>query len=962
MKTNSGVLSDDIIFEEAQSFNACAQGVDYSNRRAVQSLTAAKDELTFTAKVTDASVYVVEVVFRADYAISDYSCTCQAYVSYNRGACKHIVAVLLDIRKWLQDNNKISTVAKVSPSVKANKRPQEPVHKQLTDYPVRALLNQLSFFDDDNPVAAPEDIWQDNIEHEFVPIFQYSNTSYTNNKNGSVKFFINNGKQHRIKDLARFVEVMNSSRETEYEISKSLIVNSRRTRFSARSLPLLNWLRAVATDRMFEKGEIALTPYWQELLFQILLGRTFAVEIGYLYHGPAEIVEGNPKVGIKILNVPGGVSLTAADQRKRVSVISSKNGYVFYNKYIYRVDPRLIGLYEQLDNVCYSGNSGIVAEADLGRLFGSALERLKLIADIDQSQFVMGKYKSLPLFTAIYLTAERNSINARIEARYGTTKLNPLTTVDQVPTENGKKFLRDSVGEQQIERRLTELGFVRQGDIMRLTDDTHTYSFLKFGIEALGKYAEVFADEKLLLMKPRQPHPLKAGVRIEGNLLSMDVDYGDADFAELRELLVALKLKKRFVRVKSGAFVDLDNAELNEFGELLDNMHVAPESVKSAKIALPKRMALYLDAMTRNSERVPLERNADFDKLITDIRSPQVYERKLPRGIKATLRGYQETGYKWLSALAEYGFGGILADDMGLGKTLQAILLIKANDDKKHRQSLIVAPASLIYNWQAEIEKFAPAMKTLVMYGAAKQREDTFDKFKEYDVIITTYGLLRSDVDKYESFTFKYCFIDEAQHIKNPKTLNAKAVKSIQALSCFALTGTPMENTLTELWSIFDFLMPGYLYSHAQFAARLEKPIMVGNQKAADELRQKISPFIMRRLKSDVLRELPDKIVSLSYNEMTGEQRKIYLAHMALARKELDAALDQKGYASSQIVIITLLTRLRQLCCHPGLFIDKYHGGSGKLDQLLEIIDDSLSGGHRMLIFSQFTSMHDHTG
>ena len=244
------------------------------------------------------------------------------------------------------------------------------------------------------------------------------------------------------------------------------------------------------------------------------------------------------------------------------------------------------------------------------------------------------------------------------------------------------------------------------------------------------------------------------------------------------------------------------------------------------------------------------------------------------------------------------------------------------------------------------------------MYGAAKQREETFDKFTKYDVIITTCGLLRSDVDKYKNFIFKYCFIDEAQHIKNPKTLNAKAVKSIQALSCFALTGTPMENTLTELWSIFDFLMPGYLYSHSQFAARLEKPVMIGNQKAADELRQKISPFIMRRLKKDVLRELPDKIVSLSYNEMTNEQRKIYLAHIALARKELDAALDQKGYASSQIIIIALLTCLRRLCCHPGLFIDKYHGGSGKLEQLLEIIDDSLSGGHRMLIFSQFTSMH----
>jgi SNF2 family DNA or RNA helicase len=311
-----------------------------------------------------------------------------------------------------------------------------------------------------------------------------------------------------------------------------------------------------------------------------------------------------------------------------------------------------------------------------------------------------------------------------------------------------------------------------------------------------------------------------------------------------------------------------------------------------------------------------------------------------------------------MKSLANYGFGGILADDMGLGKTLQVLTLILLDKTEKAAPSLVIAPTSLLYNWQEEAAKFAPDLRVIVISGQQAERQERLLDIGQADLVVTSYGLIKRDIELYAQYRFKYCFLDEAQNVKNPNTMNAKSVKQIKAGSYFALTGTPIENTLTELWSIFDFIMPGYLRTNKQFTSQFETPIVKnGDQSALRELNRHIKPFILRRMKKTVLKELPEKIESKMTCEMTDEQAKLYGAWLLQAQAEFEQELAVNGFARSQIKILSLLTRLRQICCHPSLFLENYQGGSGKLEMLQEILKDAIDGGHRILLFSQFTSM-----
>ncbi|MBP5651788.1 MAG: DEAD/DEAH box helicase, partial [Lachnospiraceae bacterium] len=371
--------------------------------------------------------------------------------------------------------------------------------------------------------------------------------------------------------------------------------------------------------------------------------------------------------------------------------------------------------------------------------------------------------------------------------------------------------------------------------------------------------------------------------------------------------------------------------------------------------------AFYLnDALDKCGFNV--ERNSDFVKLIDNIRNAENEVFELPDGINATLRGYQEVGYRWLMTLAKNCLGGILADDMGLGKTLQTIVYMKAvkqrtsgGDNPAH--FLIVCPSSIVYNWMDEISNFCPDMKAVVVTGAPPDRKALIESYADYDVVITSYPLMRRDVALYRKILFETIFLDEAQFIKNAASLNAQSVKLLRAEHRFALTGTPIENSLSELWSIFDFIMPNFLMAHSRFAARYEKPIIAGDTEVLESLNTRIRPFIMRRMKKDVLKELPGKLEEKMIATMTEEQKKVYLSYLSQIRTDLFGEINQNGIEKSQIKILAALTRLRQICCHPGTFIENYNGGSGKLELLMTQLDNAIANGHRTLVFSQFTSM-----
>ena len=296
------------------------------------------------------------------------------------------------------------------------------------------------------------------------------------------------------------------------------------------------------------------------------------------------------------------------------------------------------------------------------------------------------------------------------------------------------------------------------------------------------------------------------------------------------------------------------------------------------------------------------------------------------------------------------------------GKTLQLItlLLLYVEAQENPKASIVVCPSSLALNWENEMRKFAPSLKTMVIHGNAKEREKQLKQIPKYHVVVTSYDLLKRDKEIYEElgYEFQYIIADEAQYIKNNNTQNAKAIKVIEAKTRYALTGTPIENSLSELWSIFDFIMPGYLFHYHKFKEMYETPIVKDQDEIAmKKLKMLIEPFILRRVKKEVLTELPDKTISVLNNEMQEEQLKIYLSYLANAKQEAMQELQQNGVEKSQIKILALLMRLRQICCHPGLFIDNYKGESSKLNQCIEIVKDAVSAGHKILLFSGYTGM-----
>ena len=371
---------------------------------------------------------------------------------------------------------------------------------------------------------------------------------------------------------------------------------------------------------------------------------------------------------------------------------------------------------------------------------------------------------------------------------------------------------------------------------------------------------------------------------------------------------------------------------------------------------------MYLDKILQESEGIHYTKDKKVKEMLRNFKAIEETEFEIPKELETILRPYQKVGYQWLRTVEAYQFGGILADDMGLGKTLQIIaVLLSAKLEGREGTSLIICPSSLIYNWENECHQFAPALQVKVVAGALEERinllNDIVEEKGKVDVLITSYDLLKRDINQYESISFLYEIIDEAQYIKNQTTQGAKAVKIIHAKTRFALTGTPIENRLSELWSIFDYLMPGFLYRYEQFKKEIEVPIVRSQEKdIIARFKKMVAPFILRRLKKDVLKELPDKLEEVTYAKMAEEQRSIYEAYTKKIKAQL-AGQSEDEFVSNKLKILAEFTRLRQICCDPALLYENYKEESAKLATCLELLHNAVDGNHKVLLFSQFTSM-----
>lgn len=690
----------------------------------------------------------------------------------------------------------------------------------------------------------------------------------------------------------------------------------------------------------------------------IMDGRAFTGEI----HGQEETVWQETRE-----KLPRELYIDGTDEgiKLRINTLSgyrSRTQYVYFDKgKVYRIPvSELEPIQEFLSCMAGIPNRTIqIAKADVPIFCRTLLPTLEKFYVCHKQHFDPTTYGVQAARFEIYLDApQKDWITCKALSCYGETKYNIFNA-------SVESALRDMVGEMEIKQLIATYAtsYDEKESTMNITEEEKIYELLTEGILKMQAIAEVYVSDAVKRLQVKTPPKVAVGVSVTGDLLELTMQAEDLSQEELLEFLNKYKRKQRFYRLKNGDFINVSGEDIETLIDLKENLHLTGREISEGKVAMPKYRALYLDTALKAHPSLRTSKNKAFKELIRHMKTVEDNDFEVPESLDNVLREYQKRGFLWLKTLKHNGFGGVLADDMGLGKTLQVIAFLLSEyleaKEGEGKRTLIVCPASLVFNWKNEIEKFAPGLSVQLVIGTMAQRKQLLSQLNERSIVVTSYDLLKRDLEAYEGLTFDYQIIDEAQYIKNHNTQVAKAVKAVEAGFKVALTGTPIENKLSELWSIFDYLMPGFLYSYQRFKEEMEQPVTQENDEAAImRLQKMIHPFVLRRLKKEVLVDLPDKIEENRTVQLGEEQQKLYNANVQKLKILLDGQSDEE-FKHAKIQIFSELTKLRQICCDPGLLYEDYKAGSEKLEACMELVRNAVDGGHKVLIFSQFTSMLD---
>ena len=903
--------------------------------------------------------------------IQAIECTCPDY--YNTyGVCKHSLATVLTFNNMPKEQA-LRRNEKATESNILGKKNQDKYNgfNQI----VKTLYNEeLNDIDSDLEIELKN---KGTIKIE--PKILYDKFS----KEMKIEFKIGNKRMYKLKNLADFYR--NVINKEFYKYGDKLEFVHTKEMFEQESQGLLDFImkygeiiaftnsNANSNYRYYGKAlnesSIIVGNTAIDELFEVLKDKKVMFERDYDKNA-VEFTDGNPKIDFNLEKVSKNEYRIVADfDIYKIVILKGKEyKYVLTEDKLYRCNKefenttlKLLKLFREnfLTQVLLSKN-------ELGELFSVIFPRVKNAIKIDENiQEEIKEYQPEKLGVKVFLDFDENEyIVADVKLCYGENEFNPLNEQE----EKDFKYPRNVIEETKAMNVFRKTGFMFDVKNLRfiLPEEEKIYEFLTNDINYYMKKFEVLATENFKSKEIVRPKIGSLGVRVENNLLSVDLSQLNIDMDELEEVIKKYKLKKKYHRLKDGSFLDLqDSNEIDFIDKLITGTDTSYEELKSGSIRLPVNRTLYLNQLLKEIKGTEIVKNKEYKNIIDGLDKDLIdEEEQIPENLETILRPYQKIGYKWLKTLDRYKFGGILADDMGLGKTIQliSILLDYKQNSEEHRASIVVSPSSLSLNWKNEIEKFAPSLNIKVVRGTVRERKEIIQNIDKYDLIITSYDLLKRDIYTYKekNYSFKYMIDDEAQYLKNNNTKNAKAIKQLNADTRYALTGTPIENSLAELWSIFDFVMPGYLFSYKEFKSTYETAIVKDEDKETmDKLKMLIEPFVLRRTKKEVLTELPEKTITVLNNEMEEEQRNIYLSYLVQAKQELQDEINMNGYEKSQIKILAALTRLRQICCHPELFIENYTGGSSKLEQCMEIIEDGVMAGHKILLFSSYTSMFE---
>lgn len=924
--------------------------------------------ITATVLDADGSEHETQVSIDEDESqIVGSLCSCSDFYQ-SEGLCCHCVAILLKYisRRHIQTS---------FPAKKQNRIGQTLIESYIhqssgTHYPAEASETKVL------------------IELEPILHKQYHKLS--------VDFKIGTGKKYVIKDLLEFARLIRQGELFQY--GKNLKFFHEPEAFTTESRNMLAFIMQRIEEyeyhfhcvqdstyrfqTMKALRYLPLSPTAVDMFLNMMIGHTLQFDLDD-HIRPIYVTDGDPELTLELKAEDSDTyHLTIQDC---LILSGARTFWILKDKILYRcseafkkdMQPYLTELNRQKIREI------TLSEKQLRPFYGSVLKHLEAHTDFHTEGVDLTDYEPPEAHFSIYLdNPAENIISCTAYARYGEETFSLATPIS---CEDG---FRDAAMENRILTAIqtyfqpaavsgNEDSPVADADFIISHDDQTAFLFLEQGLPHFYELAEVFISSNMKRIRILSAPRTAVGVSVSNGLLEIDIHSDSLPYEELAGILNSYRRRQKYYKLKSGEFLKLENNSLSVLSELADGLRLSEQAIRGGRISVPLYRASYIDAvLTSHNSDIQSHRDRYFKSLIRDMKSVADSDYEVPDAMKPILRDYQKTGYRWLCTIAQLGFGGILADDMGLGKTLQIITLLEharleaisktvdLTETASHTAcpppvSLIVCPSSLVYNWDSEIEHFAPNLKTLLITGTAQERQELLTHYADYDVLITSYDMLKRDIASYDNLHFHYQIIDEAQYIKNHRTQAARSVCSIHSVTRFALTGTPIENRLSELWSIFEYLMPGFLYPYAYFRSELEQPIVENkDQIAATRLQQLVRPFIMRRLKTDVLKELPDKLEHAVYAQMTDEQNKLYTANTLKLQKDLELQSDSM-FKTSKIQILAELTKLRQLCCDPSLIYQNYHGGSAKLDTCIQLIENAMAGGHKILLFSQFTSMLD---
>ena len=965
MQINPNILLE---LKEDAGTERTIRAIKYVNSRKVEFLNTEyndKNNFELKANVNGTEKYVTFVsVQRGE--IEDISCTCPDYKKHY-GVCKHSLATVIAFNKLEEDEikNKIDKEEKQAMDLES----QEVKYRSFRQIVNNFYNEEVETIDDDK-----EEIVKSKGTINIEPKIIYD--KFTNDM--KIEFKIGDKRLYKLKSLSEFYDRMLNKGFYHYG-DKLQFIHTRES-FVEKDRPLLDFILKYAEiikyansnsnsnyryyGNALSDNTIIVSNTGLDDLFEILKGREVKFQRDYTEEY-IEFVDGNPNLEF-ILNKDEVDYVIVPNQDVFKCNLLKGRRY----KYILQQD-RLCRLTKEFENtnlkLLQSFRQNYVTElhlkeSDLSLLFSIVIPKVKnaiIMGNIDDK--LIKKYTPENLQVKLFLDFDKNDyIIADVRFCYGNYEFNPLDE------KNKPSVPRDIVKETQSFNIFRKTGFMFDVKNLRfiLPDDDKIYNFLTNDITYYMQKFEVLVTDNFKSKEVVKPKIGSLGVKVENDLLTIDLSKIEFDVKELKDIMSKYKLKKKYHRLKNGTFLDLeDNKEIAFFDKLVGGMGLDYKDLEEGEIKLPVNRSLYLNQLLQGIKGTEIIKNQEYKNIINNLNQDMLEdEYDLPKTLNAKLRYYQKTGYNWIRTLDAYHFGGILADDMGLGKTVQilSVILSYIEESNDSKTSIVVSPSSLTLNWLNEAKKFAPNLKVQVIRGTSAERKRLIENIDKYDLIITSYDLLKRDIQYYKEYSFRYAIADEAQYLKNSTTQNAKVIKQIKSMSRFALTGTPIENSLAELWSIFDFIMPGYLFNYKDFKTKYETPIVKDeDEKSLKKLKMLIEPFILRRTKKEVLTELPEKTVTVLNNEMDEEQEKLYLTYLAQAKEELADEIENNGFEKSQIKILALLTRLRQICCHPKLFIENYKGHSSKLDQCMEIVEDATEAGHKILIFSTYTSMFD---